>query len=83
MAKKVTIYSRTTCAYCGMVKKYLGMKNVAFEEVNLDEHPELIEEIVAKSGAQTVPITMVQDEASENEAIIVGWNPAKLAEAVA
>lgn len=83
MAKKVTIYSRTTCASCSMVKKYLSMKNVQYDVINLDEKPEFEAQVIAKSGAQTVPVTMVEDLSSSKEAIIVGWNPAKLAEAIA
>ena len=83
MAKKVTIYSRIDCASCGMVKKYLTMKNVDYNVIDLDEHPELAAEVMAKSGVQTIPVTMVQDEATNKESIIVGWNPGKLAEAIA
>jgi glutaredoxin 3 len=40
MVKNITIFTTTTCAYCPMVKKYLGAKGLAYDEVNLDESPE-------------------------------------------
>ena len=42
MVKNITIFTTNTCAYCGMVKKYLGAKGIGYEEVNLDEHPHQI-----------------------------------------
>jgi glutaredoxin len=82
MAKDITIFSTNTCAYCKMVKKWLDAKGHAYQEVNLDEHPERQAEALSLSGALTVPITVVtkQDETRE---VIVGFNLAKLAPAVA
>ena len=64
-----------------MVKKYLGAKGMAYEEVNLDEYPARQAEAMQLSGAMTVPVTVVtkQDETRE---VIVGYNLARLAPAV-
>ena len=40
MVKNITIFTTNTCAYCGMVKKYLGAKGYQYDEVNLDSSPE-------------------------------------------
>ncbi len=82
MVKNITIFTTTTCAYCPMVKKYLGAKGLSYEEVNLDEHPQRQQEALAISGALTVPVTVVtrQDDSQE---VVVGYNLAKLAPAVA
>lgn len=82
MPKKITIFTTNTCAYCAMVKKYLGAKGHEWEEVNLDQHPERQAEALSLSGALTVPVTVVtkQDDSQE---VIVGYNLAKLAPAVA
>lgn len=82
MPKKITIFTTNTCAYCAMVKKYLGAKGHTWEEVNLDENPERQAEALSLSGALTVPVTVVtkQDDSKE---VIVGYNLAKLAPAVA
>lgn len=80
--KKITIYTTSTCAYCETVKKWLGSKGLSYEVVNMDEKPEVRQEIIQLSGAMTVPVTIVEDEAGSKN-ITVGWNPSKLATAVA
>lgn len=82
MVKNITIFTTTTCAYCPMVKKYLGAKGFTFDEVNLDQNPERQAEALALSGAMTVPVTVVTKQDDSRE-VIVGYNLAKLAPAVA
>ena len=82
MVKNITIFTTNTCAYCGMVKKYLGAKGQSYEEVNLDEHPERQAEALQMSGAMTVPVTVVT-KTDDSQEVIVGYNLAKLAPAVA
>jgi len=82
MTKKITIFTTNTCAYCGMVKKFLDAKGHVYEVVNLDENPERQAEALEVSGALTVPVTVVtkQDDSQE---VIVGFNLARLAPALA
>lgn len=82
MPKNVTIFTTNTCAYCVMVKKYLGAKGISYEEVNLDQNPERQAEALALSGALTVPVTVVTQQDDSRE-VVVGYNLAKLAPAVA
>lgn len=83
MAKKVTIYTTTTCAYCVMVKRYLTSKGLSYDEVNLDLAPERRQEAIDLSGQMNVPVTVVSDETSGQKEIAIGWNPGKLASALA
>lgn len=83
MSKKITIFTTNTCAYCAMVKKYLDAKGKQYDIVNLDENPERQAEALALSGALTVPITWVQDSETDKQDVIIGYNLAKLAPAVA
>lgn len=82
MSKTITIYTTNTCAYCEVVKKFLDNKGQTYTVVNLDDQPELRQSVIEMSGAMTVPVTVVEDE-DGNKNITVGWNPAKLAGAVA
>lgn len=82
MAKNITIYTTNTCAYCSMVKKFLSAKGQSYEEVNLDQEPARQQEALAISGALTVPVTVVTKEDDSRE-VVVGYNLAKLAPAVA
>lgn len=82
MVKNITIFTTNTCAYCGMVKKYLSAKGIGYEEVNLDQNPERQAEALQLSGALTVPVTVVTKEDDSRE-VVVGYNLAKLAPAIA
>ena len=83
MSKKITIYTRTQCAYCVQVKRLLDIKQKQYEVVNLDENPAIEAEVVAKSGARTVPVVMIADEAGNETVASIGWNPGALMAAVA
>lgn len=82
MPKKITVYTTNSCAYCAMVKKYLDNKGHAYEVVNLDEQPERQQEVLALSGALTVPVTVVEKEDSSKD-VVIGFNLAQLAPALA
>jgi glutaredoxin len=88
MKKQITIYTTTTCAYCDMVKKWLGSKGLTYNVINMDEEdPSVRQRVIEMSGAMTVPVTVVE-EVTQGDAepsfrdITVGWNPAKLGNAV-
>lgn len=81
MPKNITIFTTNTCAYCGMVKKYLASKGMNYEEVNLDEHPDRQKEAFELSGTLTVPVTVVTKQDDSRE-VVVGYNLQKLAPAV-
>lgn len=70
----ITIYKTPTCAYCPMVAKLFDMKGAKYNFVDVSENPELRQEVITKSGAYTVPITVRGDW----EEFVVGWNPGKL-----
>ncbi len=81
MPKNITIFTTNTCAYCGMVKKWLASKGHTYEEVNLDQQPERQKEALELSGALTVPVTVVT-KTDDSKEVIVGFNLSKLAPAV-
>jgi glutaredoxin len=81
MAKNITIFTSNTCAYCVMVKKWLGAKGYTYEEVNIDQHPERQKDAFEMSGQLAVPVTVVTKEDDTRE-VIVGYNLARLAPAV-
>lgn len=82
MAKNITIYTTNTCSYCVMVKRWLGSKGISYEEINLEQHPDRQAEVLSMSGALTVPITVVTKNDDSKE-VIVGYNLARLAPAIA
>jgi glutaredoxin len=65
-----------------MVKRWLGSKGISYEEVNLEQYPDRQAEALSMSGALTVPITVVTKNDDSKE-VIVGYNLARLAPAIA
>lgn len=82
MPKNITIFTTSTCAYCPMVKKFLAAKGLSYDEVNLEEHPERQAEVLQLSGALTVPVTVVTKQ-DDTRSVVIGYNLAKLAPAIA
>jgi glutaredoxin 3 len=50
----LTVYSKKHCPFCDQAKALLKSKQIAFEEVKIDEAPEAREFIMAE-GHRTVP----------------------------
>ena len=83
MSKQITIYTRTTCAYCVQVKRLLDLKGKPYEVINIDNDPAAEAAIIAKSGARTVPVVTVRQENGDEQVASIGWNPGALMAAVA
>jgi len=65
-----------------MVKQYLKRKGLSYDEVNLEKHPEMQAEVFEKSGALTVPVTIVTKQ-DDSQDVVIGYNLARLAPAIA
>ncbi len=59
--KAVRLYSSGYCPFCTMAKRLLSSKGVQYDEIEVDKHPELREEMVRVTGRRTVPQIFVGD----------------------
>ena len=50
----IKVYTKNACGYCNMAKNLLKSKNITFEEVNIEDHPEA-REFVINEGHRTMP----------------------------
>jgi glutaredoxin 3 len=57
----VTVYVSDWCPYCRRAKALLAEKNVIFNEINVEEQPQLREEMIARSKRRTVPQIFIGD----------------------
>jgi len=73
----VLVYSTTTCPFCHKAKEYLTSKGVPFTDINVGEDQTKVQEMMDKSGQLGVPVIDI------NGTIIVGFNQAKIDEALA
>ncbi len=72
----VTVYTTTRCPYCVMLKNFLKEKEVAFHEVNVESHPEKMQQLIRTTGQMGVPQTEI------NGQWIIGFDPNSIMEAL-
>lgn len=72
----IKIYSTSWCPACVKAKKYLGLKGLAFNEINVADAHEDREEVFKVSGQRTVPVLDINGE------IIVGFDKSAIDKAV-
>jgi glutaredoxin 3 len=51
----IQIYTSQLCGYCQRARRLLERKGVEYEEIRVDIEPERWNEMVARSGRDTVP----------------------------
>lgn len=85
MAKKITIYTTNTCAYCQAVKQLLDSKGQTYTVINLDEEPDKREDMMKLTSMMTVPVVAIVDDADPHAMprVVQGWNPGQLIGAIA
>ncbi len=58
----VVIYSTATCPYCIRAKALLTKKGVSYQDIRVDQQPELRREMMVRSGRHTVPQIFIGDQ---------------------
>jgi glutaredoxin 3 len=53
--KDIEIYTTPTCGYCHAAKRLLTTKGASFREISVAGDPGLRQEMMTRSGRQTVP----------------------------
>lgn len=62
MASRVILFSTDSCTFCVHARSLLTKRGVAFEEVDLGEHPELQAELASVTGLDSFPQIIVDGE---------------------
>jgi glutaredoxin-like YruB-family protein len=70
--KMIKVYSTPACAYCVTLKKFLTEKGIEFDNIDVSEKEEFLQEMVDKSGQMGVPVIDIDGQ------IIVGFNKEKI-----
>lgn len=82
MANSITVYTRTSCPYCELVKKFLDAKGANYTTVNMEEVPEAMQTVQTMTGRTIAPTTIIEKADGSTE-VIVGFNLGKIAPALA
>ena len=69
---KVKVYSTEICPYCLTLKQFLEEHNIKFEDINVSEDKEALNEMIKKSSRMEVPIVDINGE------IIEGFDKEKI-----
>lgn len=64
----ITIYTKTGCPYCKAAKESFAQKNIKFNEINVSDNPDKIDELVKLAGVRKVPVIV------DNGRVTVGFN---------
>ena len=59
---QVKMYSKVPCPYCVNAKRLLVDKGIPFEEIDLTNDPEQMEELKNKTGWRTFPMIFFDDK---------------------
>lgn len=60
--KKITLYTKDYCPYCDRAKRLLNEIGAKYEEIDITHTPEVMQELVKKSGLMTVPQIFADDK---------------------
>lgn len=83
MPSHVVLFSTDSCTYCGHAKSLLSKRGVAFEEVNLSDHPELQADLGELTGLDSFPQILIDGEtlgglnelrAAEKDGTLASWS---------
>ena len=82
MPSRVVLFSTDSCTYCEHAKSLLSKRGVAFEEIDLSEHPELQAQLTEVTGMESYPQIVVDGEplgglnelrAAEKSGVMAAW----------
>lgn len=65
----VKVYTTSTCPYCTMLKNFLNDQGIAYEEINLQQRPDMVDYVMKSTGNLGVPQTEI------NGQWVIGFDP--------
>lgn len=82
MPGAITVYTRTSCPYCELVKKFLDAKGATYQTINMEEDADAMQEVMAMTGRSIAPTTVIE-KADGMKEVVVGFNLGKIGPAIA
>lgn len=58
---RITIYTRNDCVQCHATKRAMESRGFTFELINLDQHPEAVDDLREK-GYRQLPVVVTDQE---------------------
>jgi glutaredoxin len=60
--KSVKMYTKVPCPFCVAAKRFFEQHQIAFEEIDLTDNIDRLNQIKRETGWMTVPIILIGDE---------------------
>lgn len=57
----VTVYTKKNCPQCNATKRRLDKKNIGYNTVNIEDHPELLDDFKS-AGYMSAPVVVVDGQ---------------------
>ena len=73
---KAKVYTAPGCAFCLLIENFLRQNKIAFEEIDVSKSGKAREEMIKKSGQESVPVTEI------NGKVIAGYKIREIREAL-
>jgi glutaredoxin 3 len=70
--RKVRIFSTPSCPYCLTLKEYLKGQSIVFEDIDVSQDKNALDEMVEKSNQMGVPVVDIDGQ------IVVGFDKEKI-----
>ena len=77
----IKVYSTRTCPYCHMLKEYLKSKDIAFEDIYVDQDPDKLDDLIDTCGSMGVPCSHITKDDGSQE-IILGFDKQRIDQAL-
>ena len=76
MTKSVIVYSIDNCQPCRLTKRALDNNNIYYREINMDENPDIRQEVMQKYNPKSAPVVVVSDiRQPDDETYWTGFRP--------
>ena len=69
---EVKVYSTPTCPYCKHAKEYLSSKGVSFQDIDVSNDKDALQEMIKVSKQMGVPVIIINGE------VIVGFDKSRI-----
>jgi len=70
---KVKVYTTNYCPFCHRAKELLKSKGVSFEEIDVTDDDAVRDDLVQKTGQQTVPQIFIDDQSIGGYTELKAW----------
>ncbi len=77
MAKMVILFTQPGCPPCHWAKSYLSEKGIEFQERDISQDPQAVEDLVYKYQSRSTPTLVIGDE------VMIGFDPDRVEQILA